>query len=78
MPAKRDLYKAKHDFGVMFGGEQITVHTGEVVSSTNDDGARLLKQLGKAGVEEHFEVFTQFGRWDVESASAAPGEKRGS
>lgn len=26
---------------------------------------------------EHFEPVTTFGRWDVEAATAAPGEKRG-
>ena len=75
MAGKR--YRAKHDFGVSFDGEQITIHTGEVVNTANRNGAALLKQLGKAGVEEHFEEFTSFGPWDVEQATAAPGEKRG-
>jgi hypothetical protein len=74
-PAKKksDYYRAKHAFGVMYQGEQVTVHADEIVPA--DSG--LLKQLGKAAVEEHFVEVTSFGRWDVETATAAPGEKRG-
>jgi len=75
MPEKtKGYYKARHAFGVMFKGEQLTVAEGELVPA----GHPLLKQLGKPGVEEHFEEVTSFGRWDkVETATAAPGEKRG-
>lgn len=74
-PTKRkaDYYKARHAFGVMYEGEQITVHAGEIVPVNSP----LLKQLGPVATEEHFEPVTSFGRWDVEQATAAPGEKRG-
>jgi hypothetical protein len=72
--AKPKYYRARHSFGVVYDGEQITVHP--------EDGAipassPLLKQFSKAAMEEHFEPVTSFGRWDVEQATAAPGEKRG-
>lgn len=71
--AKADYLRAKHAFGVKYKGEFITVHAGEVIPV----GHPLLKQLGKAAVAEHFEEVSSFGRWDVEAATAAPGEKRG-
>jgi len=72
-PAKT-YYKARHAFGVQYQGEFITLSEGELVPA----GHALLKQLGKAGLAEHFEEVTSFGRWDkVEQATAAPGEKRG-
>jgi hypothetical protein len=71
---KTDYLRAKHAFGVSFNGEFVTVSEGDIVPV----GHPLLKQLGKAGVAEHFEEVTSFGRWDrVETATAAPGEKRG-
>ncbi len=73
MPATKTYVKAKHAFGVQYQGEFITVSEGELVPV----GHPLLKQIGKAAVEEHFEPVTSFGRWDkVEQATAAPGEKR--
>jgi hypothetical protein len=51
----------------MFEGEQITIPAGEIVRA----GHPLLK-----GREEHFEPVESFGRFDVEQATAAPGEKR--
>jgi hypothetical protein len=73
MPAAKTYMKARHAFGVQYEGEFITISEGEIVPS----GHKLLKQLGKAGVAEHFEEVTSFGRWDkVEQATAAPGEKR--
>jgi hypothetical protein len=73
MPAAKTYLKARHAFGVQYQGEFITISEGELVPS----GHALLKQLGKAGVAEHFEEVTSFGRWDkVEQATAAPGEKR--
>lgn len=73
-PAKAKTYlKARHAFGVQYEGAFITISEGELVPA----GHKLLKQLGKAGVAEHFEEVTSFGRWDkVEQATAAPGEKR--
>lgn len=72
--AAKKYYRAKHDFGVMVDGEQITVHPSDGAMSAD---APLLKQFSKAAIAEHFEEVTSFGRWDVETASAAPGEKRG-
>lgn len=76
MPAKRqkaEYYRVRQSFGVMLDGEQITVYAGEIVPADSP----LLKQFSAAAVEEHFEPVTSFGRWDVEAATAAPGEKRG-
>jgi hypothetical protein len=74
MTKKNDYYKAKHAFGVQFKGEFITLAEGEIVPA----GHALLKQLGKNAVAEHFEEVTSFGRWDhVETATQAPGERRG-
>jgi hypothetical protein len=64
---KAEYYKAKHAFGVMLDGEQMTVSEGEIVRA----GHPLLK-----GRDEHFAPVTSFGRFDVEQATAAPGEKR--
>jgi hypothetical protein len=62
-------YRAKHAFGVMYDGEQITIPEGEIVR----EGHQLLK-----GRDEHFEPVESFGRFDVdvEQATAGPGEKR--
>lgn len=70
---KADYYRARHSFGVMYNGEQITVIADEIVPGTSP----LLKQFSAAALEEHFEPVTSFGRWDVETTTAAPGEKRG-
>lgn len=70
---KADYYKARQSFGVVYEGAQITVHAGEIVPANSP----LLKSLGAAATAEHFEAVTSFGRWDVEAATAAPGEKRG-
>ena len=75
MPGRRkqagsDYYRARHSFGVMYDGEQITVNADEIVPA----GSPLLKQLGKEAVEEHFEPVTSFGRWDVPTASSAAAE----
>jgi hypothetical protein len=68
---KPAYYRARHAFGVMYDGEQMTVNAGEIVSA----GHPIME-----GREEHFEPVENFGRWDashVEQATAAPGEKRG-
>jgi hypothetical protein len=64
-----ERYRAKHAFGVMYDGEQITIPQGEIVRA----GHPLL-----AGRAEHFEPVESFGRFDVdvEQATSAPGEKR--
>jgi hypothetical protein len=76
MPAakKSGYLRAKHAFGVEYEGEHITIAAGEYVP----EGHALLRQIGKAAVAEHFEPVESFGRFDVEKATAAPGEKRGS
>jgi hypothetical protein len=66
---KADYYRCKESFGVMVDGEQITVHADEIVPGNSP----LIKQVGL----EHFEEVSSFGRWDVETATATPGEKRG-
>jgi hypothetical protein len=66
-PKKVTHYRAKHAFGVMYEGEQITIPEGEIVRA----GHKLLK-----GLDEHFEPVVSFGRFDVEQATAAPGESR--
>lgn len=71
--AKSGYYRARHSFGVVYEGAQITVPAGEIVPVNS----KLLKQFSKEAVEEHFEEVTSFGPWDVETATAAPGEKRG-
>ena len=70
-PAKKkaDYYRCKTTFGGEYQGENITVHAGEVVPGNSP----LIKRFGL----EHFEEVSSFGRWDVETTSAAPGEKRG-
>jgi hypothetical protein len=52
----------------MYEGEQITIPAGEIVRA----GHPLLR-----GRMEHFEPVESFGRFDVEQATAAPGETRG-
>jgi hypothetical protein len=67
-PRKRPEYmRAKHAFGVMYEGEQITIPRGEIVRV----GHPILK-----GRDEHFEPVESFGRFDVEQATQAPGEQR--
>jgi hypothetical protein len=70
-PAKKkaDYYRAKVSFGVEYEGAQITIPAGEIIPGNS----KLIKQVGL----EHFEEVTSFGQWDVETATAAPGEKRG-
>jgi hypothetical protein len=65
---KPDYYRAKEGFGTMYGGEQIHVAAGEIVRA----GHPILKRR-----EDLFEPVENFGRFDVEQATAAPGEKRG-
>ena len=69
MAPKVERYRAKYAFGVKYNGEQITIAEGEIVRA----GHPILK-----GLEEHFEPFDSFGKFDVEveQATAAPGEKR--
>ena len=72
-------YRAKNGSVVLpFNGAPTTI---KAVDTDSKDGAALFKQIGKAAVEEHFEIDLgddQFTRVKgVEQATAAPGEKRG-
>jgi hypothetical protein len=69
VPPRRspERYRAKWAFGVRYEGEQITIDKGEIVRA----GHPLLR-----GRMEHFEPAESFGRFDVEQATAAPGERR--
>ena len=66
--AKPNYYRAKEGFGAMVDGELVHVAAGEIVSQ----GHPIMKRR-----EDHFEPVENFGRFDVEQATAAPGEKRG-
>lgn len=66
---KADYYRAKEGFGAtMPDGEVVHVAAGEIVSA----GHSIMKRR-----EDLFEPVDSFGRFDVEQATAAPGEKRG-
>ena len=69
MAAKTDLYQAKESFGIQLEGEQITVQAGDLVRS----GHPILKQA-----PDLFEPAGGYVRFEVEKATKAPGEKRGS
>ena len=68
MAKKPDYYRAKESFVTMYDGEQVSVAAGEYVRA----GHPILKRR-----EDHFVPVESFGRFDVEQATAAPGEKRG-
>jgi hypothetical protein len=65
--ARTDLYRAKSEFAVEIGGVPTVVHKDELVR----EGHPLLK--GRADLFEPYEPKVRF---DVEQATAAPGEKR--
>lgn len=65
---KVELYKAKESFVTHIDGEQISVVRGDLVRA----GHAMLK-----GREDLFEPATDYIRFDVEQATAAPGERRG-
>ena len=67
-PKKIDLYQPKESFVTMFEGEQLSVSTRDLVRA----GHPLLK-----GREDLFKPAENVVRFDVEQATAAPGEKRG-
>jgi hypothetical protein len=71
--SKSDYYRAKTNVTLPYRGAYVVLTEGEIVPK----GSPLLKAIGPAAVAEHFEEVTSFGRWDVEQATAAPGEKRG-
>jgi hypothetical protein len=66
--AKADYYRAKESFVTIYDGDQVSVAAGEIVRA----GHKIMKRR-----EDHFEPISSFGRFDVEQATAAPGEKRG-
>jgi hypothetical protein len=61
------LFRAKEPFTVVMDGVQVVVNRGDLVR----EGHPLLKK--------HADLFTEGAevRFDVEQATAAPGEKRG-
>jgi hypothetical protein len=63
-----DLYVAKVGFAAELDGERIIVNQGEKVRA----GHPLLRAQG-----EYFEPVDTTVQYDVEQATAAPGEKRG-
>jgi hypothetical protein len=70
MPRKRepDIYVAKHGFACELDGERMIVNQGERVRA----GHPLLKAQG-----QYFEPADTHITYDVEQATAAPGELRG-
>jgi hypothetical protein len=69
MPRKKvTYYRAKASFVTQYEGESVNVPAGEIVRA----GHPILKRR-----EDLFEPVESFGRFDVEQATAAPGEKRG-
>ena len=69
MPRKAtDYYRANQGFSTMLDGEPLFVAKGELVHKDHP----LLK-----GRSDLFEPAENFGRFDIEQATAAPGEKRG-
>jgi hypothetical protein len=71
MPAKRtasDYYRANQGFATTLDGEPLFVAKGELVHKDHP----LLK-----GRKDLFDPAENFGRFDVEQATAAPEEKRG-
>lgn len=68
-----DYYRVKENVSLPYEGAYTFLEKGELVPKNS----ALLKSLSKDAVAEHFEEVENFGRWDVEQATAAPGEKRG-
>jgi hypothetical protein len=72
-------YRVKQTFNISLEGTQIAIPAGEVLNTENALAAKIIKQLGKGS--EHLEDFVSYGQYDepspkVETATAAPGEKR--
>jgi nucleoid-associated protein YgaU len=65
---KTGYYEANQGFATTFEGEPLFVQKGELVHKSHP----LLK-----GREELFDPAEHISRFDVEAATAAPGEKRG-
>ena len=79
-PAKKvEYYKARVNVNLPFQGGYELVEKDAIVPVNSP----LLKKLHKDAIEEHFTPVVPgggasdgFGPWDVETATAAPGEKR--
>ncbi|HXJ48439.1 MAG TPA: hypothetical protein VNF91_04650 [Candidatus Acidoferrum sp.] len=65
--AATDYYRANQGFSTMLDGDPVFVQKGELVHKDHP----LLK-----GRRDLFDPAENFGRFDVEQATAAPGEKR--
>lgn len=68
MARTTDLYQARESFVTQMDGDTISVTKGDLIRK----GHPLLK-----GRDELFEPAEGYVRFDVEQATAAPGEKRG-
>ena len=66
--ARDALYRAKSEFAVEIGGVPTVIHRDELVR----EGHEILK-----GRMSLFEPYEPKVRFDVEQATATPGEKRG-
>lgn len=66
-PRKNDLWQAKESFVTQQGGDTISVTKGDLVRA----GHPILK-----GREDLFKPAEGYVRFDIEQATAAPGEKR--
>jgi hypothetical protein len=67
--AKVDLYVANQSAATILDGEEVWVKEGDLVRA----GHPILK-----GRDWLFDPATDYVRFDVEQATSAPGEKRGS
>ena len=72
--------KARRSVNLPVDGAMVLIPEGSIVPASSP----VLRKLSKAAVEEHFRPVTPgggatdgFGPWDVETATKAPGEKRG-
>jgi hypothetical protein len=63
-----DYYRANQSFSTTLDGDEVYVKLGELVHKDHP----LLK-----GRKDLFDPAQNFGRFDVEQATAAPGEQRG-
>lgn len=63
-----DYYRANQGFSITLSdGELVFVQKGEIVHKDHE----LIKRC-----KDHFEPAVNFGRFDIEAATAAPGETR--
>lgn len=67
-PRKVDLYMARESFATTLDGDIVSVSKGDLVRA----GHPIMK-----GREDQFEPAEGYVRFDIEQATAAPGEVRG-